>query len=431
MRNILLKYSRIVAAFAVMVLCFLAFYRYTYPVKIFDWQFGALIQNAILTGSLVFAGILAVLLLFTLIFGRVYCSFLCPLGIYQQFLLFLFKPFVKNRQTKPVKKYQFSLWLALILFAMLLGGSAVALRYIEPYSVAANALSGAMYGVFFAAVLAVLVFFKKRFFCTNICPAGAVLGGLGKVSPLKINIDGNKCKTCGLCAKICPAQCIDFKNKSVNNEMCLKCFSCLAGCEHNALSYGFKKREKVPFNLARRQFLIGGAALLVGAAAFKGGFDLSKKIVGKIKKVLIPAGGGSMEQFSNRCLNCNLCVQNCPQRIIKKATAQIPFVHLSYAKNFCRYDCNKCSQVCPGGAIKKLTLQEKQRTKIGTAFIDWQNCVKCGACVSACPRKIIFKKPGEYPVIKYDSCIGCGACGNACPVQAISIEPAPKQILLD
>ena len=431
MRNPFLKYLRIIVAFIVAVLCVLAFYSHIYPVKIFDWQFSALLQNILLGGALSFSVIFLVLCLFTFIFGRVYCSAFCPLGIYQQFLVFLFKPFVKNRQIKPVKKYQFSLWFALILFAMLFGGSAFFLRYVEPYSVAGNALSGCIFGLLFASALAVLVFFKKRFFCTNICPVGAVLGLAGKVSLLKIHIDKNKCITCGHCAKTCPAQCIDFKNKAVNNEMCLKCFACLSVCKYGALSYGVKQGKDIPFNPSRRKFLIGTAALLVGAAAFKSGLDLSKKVVGKVKNVLIPAGGGSIEEFSNRCLNCNLCVQNCPQHIIKKATAEIPFVHLSYAKNHCRYDCNKCSQVCPSGAIKKISLAQKQKTKIATAFIDEQNCIQCGHCVYVCPRKIIFKNYGQLPVIKFDSCIGCGACVKACPVEAISITPASKQIILN
>ena len=76
-------------------------------------------------------------------------------------------------------------------------------------------------------------------------------------------------------------------------------------------------------------------------AAFKTGIALSKKVAGRVKNVILPAGAKNAESFANRCLNCNLCVRNCPQSIIKPATKEIPFVHLDYnAENYCLYDCH-------------------------------------------------------------------------------------------
>ena len=80
---------------------------------------------------------------------------------------------------------------------------------------------------------------------------------------------------------------------------------------------------------------------------------------------------------ANRCLNCNLCVQNCPMQIIKKADGDYPAVHIDYTDGFCDYDCRKCSEICPSGAIKRLTLAEKQKTQIGLAVINENTCIKC------------------------------------------------------
>jgi ferredoxin len=301
---------------------------------------------------------------------------------------------------------------------------------LDPYSVAGNAMSGAWFGLGFVIALTVLVFFKKRFFCTNICPVGAVLGLISRFSLFKIRIDTDKCKMCSLCARSCPCGSIDFKNHTVDNETCVKCFKCLSYCSHGALYYGLPKTEKPAFNINRRKFITAGLVLATFGAAFKGGIELSKKMATKVKNVILPAGSGDVQDFANRCLNCNLCVQNCPMKIIKPANTKTPFVHLDYGDKYCDFNCHKCSSVCPSGAIKRMTLKEKQNTKIANAVIDEDVCIKCGICAIECPKKIIIKEDGELPIIQFDKCIGCGKCANACPVKAISIEPVNKQVTL-
>ena len=159
-------------------------------------------------------------------------------------------------------------------------------------------------------------------------------------------------------------------------------------------------------------------------------FDLGKAVAAKVKKTVLPAGAENAEDFANRCLNCNLCVQNCPMQIIKKADGDYPAVHIDYTDGFCDYDCRKCSEICPSGAIKRLTLAEKQKTQIGLAVINENTCIKCGLCVMKCPRGAISKEDGSFPLINTDECIGCGACQNACPVKAITVMPIEQQKIL-
>lgn len=433
MKNKILICGRFLAALAVLVLCVLAFYRHTYPLNIFDFQFTAALQSGLISGFGLGLFLFAALVILTLLFGRIYCAFLCPLGIYQEILTILFHPFYKKRKSSilPAKHYVFAYFLAAVLFGTFFGGTVLLLRMLDPYSVSGSTFTGAYFGLGFALALAVLVFFKKRFFCTNICPVGAVLGLISRFSLFKIRIDENKCKMCSLCAKSCPCGSIDFKNHTVNNETCIKCFKCLCSCEHAALYYGVPKSKPVEFSLKRRQLLTAGAVLLVFGAAFKGGITLSKKIASKVKNVILPAGAGNPKDFANRCLNCNLCVQNCRMKIIKPATKEIPFVHLDYGQSaYCAYNCHKCSSVCPSGAIKRINLKQKQNTKIANAVINEDLCIKCGVCSFECPKKIIIKKRGEFPVVQFDKCIGCGKCASVCPAKAIKIEPAPEQISL-
>ena len=432
MKGKYIHFMRLLVAGAVLVLCGLAFYRAFYPVAIFDVQFMAAVQSALI-GSTAALVIMIALILITLLLGRVYCSTLCPLGLYQELLMMLFMPFYKKRKNSGhVQRHWSAAYVIMVLlWGSLIGGTAIVMRYFEPYSVAGNALSGAAYGIGFAIVLAVLVFFKKRFFCTHLCPVGAVLGLISRFSLFKIRIDADKCKMCSLCARVCPASCIDFKNHEVDNEMCLKCFKCLGHCQHGALRYGLKGSEEPPFDAKRRDLVKGGILLVMFGTALGWGADLCLKVGAKFKKILLPAGAGHAADFANCCLNCNLCVKNCPAKIIKPATQEIPFVHLDYSHGYCRYDCHRCSEVCPSGAITKISLAEKQKTKLATAMIDENKCIKCGICAKECPVKAIDKEPMAYPLVRFDQCIGCGKCGNMCPVKAIAFEPVDKQVKLN
>ncbi len=429
MKNKILIYTRLIIALMVAVLCGLAFFAKIYPLKIFDMQFTAAVQSGIVIGAEFSLILLLILLVLTLLFGRIYCSTLCPLGLYQELLTILFKPFYKKRKPQPAKHYIYAYLGAAILFGTLFGGTVVWLRMLDPYSVAGNAMSGACYGLGFVAVLTVLVFFKKRFFCTNICPVGAILGLLSRFSLLKIRLDEDKCKMCGLCARSCPCGAIDFKNHTINNETCIKCFKCLAHCKHGALYYGLPKAATPKFSMQRRQFVIGALSVATVYVAHKGA--LLWRLLTPKNKIILPAGSGDVPEFSNHCLNCNLCVQNCPMKIIKPASAETPVVHLDYSKAFCDFNCHKCAEICPSGAIKRLSLAEKQKTKIATATVNEDICIKCGLCAQECPREIIIKQDGEYPLIRYDECIGCGACAGICPVKAITIEAVDQQHILN
>lgn len=396
-----------------------------YPVKVFDVQFSAAFQRNLTAFSWGAASVPAGVLIVTAVFGRVYCSTVCPSGLFQELLTVVFR-----RKQKPQKNRALKYFIAAAAFGSAIGGSALILRRIDPYAPFVSAASGAAFGLAFLAVLTVPVWFKGRWFCTNLCPVGAVLGLISKHARNKIAVDADKCVSCGLCAEKCPAGCIDFKSKTVDNEMCVKCFKCLNVCRRKAVRYGKTAKENAPTDPERRKMLQIGAAAALFAAMTGGGAALGRKAFAKAKSVLLPAGAKNAQRLANRCLNCNLCVQNCPMKILKKADGVFPAVHLDLSKGFCAFDCHKCGDVCPSGAIERLPLPVKQRTQIGVARADEDACVRCGLCATKCPRQIIERADGEPPRISADECVGCGACQNACPVQAITIEPVFEQRIL-
>ena len=416
---------RIGIASIVAVLSILAFLGIFYQIKVFDIQLVALLQRVLIDFSLFAFIFLLGLFLLTFLFGRFYCSTLCPLGILQEFLMFVFR-----RKNSLKKNLPYKYFIAALVLGFLIGGTAFLVRLIDPYTLFGSAMSGALYGLVVLFLIAVLVWFKGRWFCSNLCPVGTLLGLISKFAVNKIYIDADKCVSCGACASKCPTGSIDYKQKTVDNETCVKCLKCLGKCPKSAISFGMHKNKNVPFFQSRRKFLIGGAAVGVLLLAAKGSVLLAKSAVEKFKKVIIPAGAKNLDDFANRCLNCNLCVQNCPMKIIKKADGDYPVVHIDYTDGFCDYDCHRCSEVCPSGAIERISLAEKRKTQIGVALVDESKCIKCGLCVMKCPRQIIKREDGGYSQISADECIGCGACQNACPVDAIAVVPVEKQKVL-
>ena len=229
-----LQKIRITAALIVAILCIAGFLGLFYPVKIFNFNLVPLIQKIIIDFTVVSGILLLLLIAITLIFGRIYCSTICPLGLLQEFFLLLFR----RKKLPAQKNTPFKYFLAALTFGSLLGGTAVLMRLIDPYSVSGTAAGGALYGICILTAIALLTWLKGRFFCTNICPVGAVLGLMSRFSLNKININPDACVACGLCAQKCPSGCIDFKNKTVDNETCIKCFKCLSLCHNHGIFYG-------------------------------------------------------------------------------------------------------------------------------------------------------------------------------------------------
>jgi polyferredoxin len=393
---------RVVVAVIIGVLSVLALVGVCYPVKIFDVQFGALIAKLFAGFSPAALVLLGALLIITLLFGRIYCSTICPMGLAQEFVG-IFKKKTSGQQKNLWYKYI----IAAIFFGMLVGGTAYYYRMAEPYT-----YFGAMLTLGCASILAflvlALVIFKDRFFCTNICPIGTVLGLIAKCSLNKIYIK-NTCISCGACERACPSGCINFKEKKVINETCVKCLKCLNVCPNGSVGYGKTAYEKAPFSAKRRAIILGVSTAAVFGAAAKTGSVIKKALNKKFSDVILPPGAISEERFLNACLNCNLCVKVCPERVIKKADSKYCAVQLDYSKNYCRFECNKCNEVCPAGALKKISLEEKQKLRLAMIEPPLEVFDGFEKCVNICPTKALRLNDGK-PVFEPLLCVGCGAC---------------------
>ncbi|GHU71227.1 ferredoxin [Bacteroidia bacterium] len=399
-------------------------------------------------------GALIVLFLLTFLFGRIYCSVVCPLGIFQDILAWFTKRGKKKNKKKRWYHYQkpynivrYSLLAICILF--LLFGSNAALVYLDPYSnfgrIAANifrpivvagnnalnwmalqfnnydfyqitihtiSVSSFVIALISLLLVGVLAVLHGRLFCNTICPVGSFLGLISRFSIFKITIDESKCTKCGVCAKACKSECIDSKGGKIDASRCVTCFNCLERCNQRALIYkpGFsmiKKQQtsEKETDTSRRQFLTTSVFMAASVPAIPA-WAKGKKTVDVTKlRPITPPGSKSLKHFTEKCTACHLCITHCPQQILKPAGFSFgwnyafkPYLSF-YEGAFCNYNCKKCSSICPNGAIEPLTIEEKRVTQIGIAQFERDRCVV------------------------FTDHTSCGACSEHCPVQAVKMEP--------
>ena len=401
-------------------------------------QFGPALLAAAGRASLAGAAVAAGWLVLTLFLGRVFCSVGCPLGILQDVLgkLFFWR---KNRPQPRLLLLRKGLGVC-CWGAALIGGWTLGMRFLEPFT-----LFGAMVscGWLPLAALAVLIFWRRRFFCNSLCPVGALLACGASMAPFGFRFTA-RCIRCGKCVQACPAGCLDPKTAVFDNGRCIRCLACAAVCPVNALAYGRNAACRIP---GRRAFLRAGALLaggaVVGAAARKtvplyAAYGPRANVA---REGIYPPGAGSRQRFLSKCTDCRLCVQHCLGQVLRPA-GRFGAVHLEFDRGMCEFNCTRCTEVCPTGALRPLDAAIKKRTRLGLAAVDLTLCVaateefECGACAEHCPTGALRMRENAagvlIPVLDARLCIGCGSCEHPCPVRpikAVRVWPVEVQVL--
>ena len=398
-------------------------------------------------------GVVLILILLTLEFGRIYCSVICPLGVFQDAVAWVGKKRKKlPYQYSPAKSWLRYGMLGVLVVSLIAGvGSLVAL--LEPYGAygrVANNLfqplwqwgnnllaywaersdSYAFYEVdvwikslptlIIAAVtlvaLIILAWRNGRTYCNTICPVGTVLGFLSRYSLFRLTIDLDKCNHCGLCARHCKAACINSKEHKIDYSRCVVCMDCIGKCNHNAIGYQLRSKKSNPeikeeLNGTTRRTFLSLAPLLAATSVLKA---QQKKVDGGLatiedKKIpnratpLIPPGAVGAWHMARHCTGCQLCVSVCPNQVLRPSTELTKLMQpeMSYERGYCRPECTKCSEVCPAGAFHPITKADKSSIQIGHAVWVKENCVpltdkkECGNCARHCPTGAIQMIPSD------------------------------------
>ena len=377
------------------------------------------------------------MVILTILLGRFFCNWICPLGT----TLDIWDRIIRGKRTRPIhprvkhtphlrnlKYYVLGLFLVMAVLstqtAWLMDPIPTATRSyavaVYPYIIYAakgilgplwqvpviNRVSEPLYGLLkqyvffpnpdigylpitamhhiaFLAFLGILglSLLHPRFWCRYLCPLGALLGLLSKVSILRWVVDKNRCTECNRCVRECKTAAIVTKAEGYWIQECVDCFNCRYVCPEGAISFRFEsprgsnRRERAALpkglDLSKRRFLQSAAVAAVTVPFLK-----LKTSDRRFSPWLIrPPGSLPEAEFLDRCIRCAECMKVCPTNglqptLFEAGLEGIGTPKLVPALGYCDYECNACSQVCPTGAIRSLTLEEKKEAKIGTAYFN-------------------------------------------------------------
>lgn len=421
------------------------------------WDWMARLQFLPSVLALNFAVVIGILLL-TLLFGRIYCSVICPMGIFQDLILWIRRKcgaLLQKRQTRRIRKlkeegsdvkinvkqytkkfeyrneHKWVRYSVLVLsIVSLVASGQMLIALIAPYSAYGRMVRSVMAtgsdtmtlpllitGLITLVIICVCAWVWGREYCNTICPVGSFLSLFSRFSLFRPVIDEDKCVNCAKCGHQCKASCIDTKAHKIDYSRCVDCFDCIETCQEGALKFKYEGFDRYSFKYGkskiktpadnvdqgRRAFLVTSAVVATGAVAhaqdhMHGGLaDVIAKKSPERSERLVPFGAGSVKNFYDHCTACQLCVSACKNGVLRPSSDLEHFMQpvMGYENGYCRPECTACSQVCPAGAIKPVSVEQKQTIRIGVAKVNLELCL---------------------PATGKDS---CGNCAYHCPSGAI------------
>lgn len=344
-------------------------------------------------------------------FGRIFCRWVCPLGLCQSLVQRLLHPSSAVRRVcteLPRSRVQRSVnWIL------------VAVYFLSPLGYLLNpwGIFGRAVFVFFVPglvglglVLTLALLGQGRIWCNWICPLGTLFDLVARLG----------------------------WHRDAIRSRCRNCRRCFVRGGETA------QAKDSAGGVERRDVLRGVAVLAVAEKLTDGGFaPVSSPGEPRRNRPVLPPGAGSASAFSRACIGCNVCARVCPERIIRPSAAwdRLGQPELDFRSGHCLLGCVRCSEVCPVAALspaplnRPLTHDVKPHVHLGRALWHRARCVRettgdaCTACVRKCPVQAIHLVAG-YPVVDESACIGCGACEHVCPARplpAIEVEGYERQ----
>ena len=423
------------------------------------------------------------LIALSLVLGRFFCGWVCPIGT----VLDLVRPlaFWQKEQTSSLSRGfhrgKNSNARYFILAGVMVAGlfSIQALGWLDPLVIfhrAANAMAIdffalqqpavhamlSLVSLAFVAIVA-LELWQPRFWCRNLCPLGALLSLVSRFSLLNRKVT-NACTLCGDCRRTCPMNAIPKEPHETSYADCTFCLECDESCPNQGITFGFGGLAGTRWQRGARQTNAQGAVVfdgkyviaapaaslaarkpaaqltrreaISGAAVGLAGFAVAPLAgLAPQTKVIRPPGAMQEDEFLRTCIACQECVRVCPTHglrpvFLEAGLSGIGTPRLVPRQGGCSLNpsCpDLCAKVCPVGALQPI---EPKDLKLGLAVVTptlclaWDQGVKCLVCVEACLVHAAVAYQGRVTVDP-QKCTGCGRCESGCPVPGSAIRVQP------
>lgn len=423
--------------------------------------------------------IIVSLLTLTLLLGRIYCSSICPMGVYQDFAAWISKRVNKNKKYRFNKAKNLLRWsiLGCTIIAFIVGFNFL-VGLLDPYGaygrivtqifrpgyLAGNNLLETVFTSFdnytfykvsiynlsissLIIALITLLFIGYlawkggRTYCNTICPVGTTLGFLSKYSLFKVQFVDEKCNLCGLCAMKCKSSCINSKEKQIDYSRCVNCFNCIESCNRYALKYSIvKRRNNLTENTTPAYTNIKEDEPLDSEKQDKAAlFKMTDKTVNESKRRFLSATMVTVLAVG-KLLAQQLSGEILPKRELKR---QIPIappgaISFDHLRLKC-ISCHLCVSKCPSHVIKPSFLEYgfggmmQPKLYFDKGFCNY-DCTVCGdVCPTGALRPLTVEEKNhtqmgkvnfilENCIVYYDE-TSCGACSEHCPTQAVHMIP--------
>lgn len=263
-----------------------------------------------------------------------------------------------------------------------------------------------LFGAVFFGIIA-LNLAAPRFWCRYLCPLGGFLGLLSKLALVR-RAPGEDCKGCTICTSVCPTGTIDpNQNYQSDPSECTLCLDCLESCPRSSIVFDshLSPARWNTYDPGRREALIAIAGAVIGLSLFR-----SDQISKREQPHLIRPPGARENNLLSKCIRCAECIRSCPTNGLQPAIGEAGLEGiwtpvLIPRLGYCDYSCNACGQVCPVQAIPPLSLDQKREQIIGKAYINQNRCIAwadnqdCIVCEEMCPvpDKAIHLEQAEVP----------------------------------